>query len=133
MDQIWPESLRHTQLNLGSHRKQNTLKLPTQLMILSRNQRRAEEPLATVTASVTKAEEPPLARCLAVTELPLQLTANPDMILLLAEALEDSPGTWRSLMKIEIEKKFDQIVNFFNTQNSIIIKKQCELFLIIKK
>jgi hypothetical protein len=39
-----------------------------------------------------------------VTELPPQLTVNPDMILLLAETLADSPETWIwvELMKIEI-------------------------------
>jgi hypothetical protein len=102
MDQIWPESLIHMQLNSSLLRKQNTWKLPTKLMIHSRNQRPAE-PQATVTAWVTKAEEP-LPRCLVVTELPPQLTVNPDMILLLAETLADSPETWIwvELMKIEI-------------------------------
>jgi len=104
MDQIWPESLTHMPPNLGLHRKQNKLKLLTKLMIRSRNQR-LEEPQATATAWVTKAEELP-PRCLAVTELPPQLTANPDMILLLEEMLADSPGiwTWVELMKMEINE-----------------------------
>jgi len=107
MDQIWLESLIHMQLDSGLRRKLSTWKLPTKLMIRSRNQR-PEEPQATATAWATKAEEPP-PRCLAVRELPLQPTANPDMILLLAEVLADSPETWiwAKLMKIEIKIKYN--------------------------
>jgi len=115
------------QLNLSLRRKQNKLKLPTKLIIRSRNQR-PEEPQATVTAWVTKAEEP-LPRCLAVTEAPPQPTANPDMILLLVETLADSPETWIwitnnwvELMKIEIEKKCDQIQSFFITDSILFAK-----------
>jgi len=111
MDQIWPERLIHMLLNLSLRKKQNKLKLLTKPIIRSRNLR-LEEPQATVTAWVTKAEEPP-PRCLAVTEVPLQLIANPDMILWLVETLADSPETWIwvELMKTEIENKDDQILN----------------------
>lgn len=98
------------QLNLSLHRKQNTLKLLTKLMIRSRNQR-PEEPQATATAWATQTEEP-LPRCLVATELPPPPTANPDTILLLVETLADSPETWIwvKLMKIEIDKNIDQML-----------------------
>ena len=102
------------------------MKLPTKLTIRSRNLR-LEELQVTAIAWAMKAEELP-PRCSVVTEPPPQLTDNPDMILLLAATLADSPEIWIWVkstkpineLLIQNEKTSDQILNYSHINFNLI-------------